>query len=136
MHAFNSEQWKTVVDRQEMSIGDHLDQFRACVSDLDANEIEALFTEKNGTTLSRKGSYLLAHRANDMLDADNFIATFLIKQVGNVELFRRNGDLICRDDAPIIKNLPDTPRIKDSFVAMREYIANRHAASHDCPKGP
>lgn len=132
MRTFNSDQWKAIIARQEMYVGDRLNQYLACISDQDAEQFEKLFSKQN-VTLTRKGSYLIAHRVNDMLDADNFIATFLVKGVGNLELFRRIGDLICRDDAPIFRNLPNVPRVNDAFASARQYIANRQAESHDCP---
>jgi hypothetical protein len=89
MHAFSPKEWETIVARQELKIGDHEKAFRACISDQDAEEIKKIFSENIGT-LTQKGTYLLAHRANNMLDADNFIATFLIKEVGNAELLKRN----------------------------------------------
>ena len=119
MAKFNEKHWSEIVARHPLPVPDLEDLVRACFSDQDEDKLTNFF--KDGA-LTRKGSFLIASRLNDMFDADTFIASFLLKNIGNPEMFQRIGAVICRDDEPILKRLPNIPRINDSFVAVRQYI--------------
>ena len=121
MLKFGPDDWAKVVARRELSLPTLREEVLACLSDQDEEPLKALFKDSS-STLTRKGTFLIANRLNEMLDADNLIAGFLLKKIGNPEMLKSIGDIICRDDRPIINGLPDIPRINASFASIREYI--------------
>jgi hypothetical protein len=131
MTKFDEAHWSEIIARRPLSVLIFKDLVLACFSDQDEDELPKLF---DGETLTRKGAFLVASRLNDMLEADSFIASFLLKQIGNPQMFDRIAAVICRDDEPIIKRLPDIPRINDSFVAVRQYIKSSHP--YGCQRPP
>jgi hypothetical protein len=98
-----------------------VDEAKACFSDQDEN-IKLLKDDD----LTPRGASLIASRANAILEADSFIANFLLKKILNPEIFDRVRDLICRDDVLIINNLPTDPRTLDGFAPLRELIRTPH----------
>ena len=59
-----------------------------------------------------------------LLGADNFVASFMLGKIGNTELYKGFGDIICDEDRTIIDRLPHVPSIINSFGAVRRYIAS------------
>jgi hypothetical protein len=124
MLKFTANDWSSIVEREKFSLPGLKPEILKCLSDQDDAALATLFDEETGT-LTAKGSYELASRLNAMLEADSFIAAFILKDVGNTQIFSRIGELICSDDKPIIAKLPDLPRIKDAFQSLRKYKDER-----------
>jgi hypothetical protein len=123
MAKLETKDWILIIGRKELPVSSLKDEVLACFSDQDEKDIPTLLS--NGNALTPKGAFVIASRLNAMLDADNFIAEFLLKGIGNPEMFKRIGDVICRDDGPILMRLPNDSRINDSFLAVRQYILSR-----------
>ena len=95
----------------------------ACLSDQSTEELPELYDEQNNR-LTRRGSSFIAHRANRMLSADNFVASLMVCKIGNVDMYVRIGEVICEEDRTIIEKLPNIGSITNSFAAVRQYIAS------------
>src|SRR5215813_9884771 len=121
MSNFEENHWKQIVERQPMELSKLKGFVLACLSDQDPKELPRAF-DKNSGQLSSYGSFLLASRANEMLDADSFIAGFLLKKIGDQDMLKPIGDAICRDDASIIGKLPNIKRLNESFLSLRQYV--------------
>ena len=87
----------------------------ACFSD----QVDISKVLNNGN-LPARGVSLLASRANAIFDSDSFIARFLLKKIGNPDMFNHIRDVICRDDVRIINNLPKDERTLDSFASRTD----------------
>jgi hypothetical protein len=112
--SLNPDQWNEVIARHELALPELREEVLACLSDKTESELHELFNSAD-SKLTRRGASAIAERVNDILDADNLVASFLVRRIGNVEMFQRIGHLICRDDKPIFERLPNVPRINDSL---------------------
>jgi hypothetical protein len=127
MEKLTTEEWVKIIAREELPISARGDlpsiekEVSACFSDQD-DMVKLL---KEGT-LTRRGVALLASRANAIFDADSFIASFVLKKIGNTDMFDRIVNAICRDDPQIIKKLPGDPRTQDTLGWLRRFIAAPH----------
>jgi hypothetical protein len=123
-------EWTKIIARKEFSVSSReggesplVGDARACFSDQD--DLDKFL--KDGS-LTLRGVALLASRANAILEADDFIVSFILQKIGNQEMLYRVADLICRDDPQIIDSLPTDPRTRDSFTQLRKF---RDALSPD-----
>ena len=101
--------------REEVTRRPLVKEALACFSDQD--DISKVLNNGN---LPARGVSLLASRANAIVDSDSFIARFLLKKIGNPDMFDHISDVICRDDVRIINNLPKDERTLDSFASRTD----------------
>jgi len=123
MGKFETDDWNEIVARNDnIRLSRALPQdILACFSDRAANDLSELYDEKDNR-LKKRGAAVLAERANQMLNADNFVASFIIHNIGNAVLFQRVREYICVQDKPIIEKLPNVPIVNTSFGSIREFI--------------
>ena len=124
LRKLKTEELVTIIARQRLSLSSRPDngaslnqEALACFSDQDS--VESLINNGN---LLPKGASLLASRADAILESDTFIAVFLLNNIGNRDVFESIRTAICRDDVPIIENLPKDSRTMDSYVQLRHLI--------------
>jgi|SRR5580700_4912754 hypothetical protein len=123
MAKFETADWNEIAARHEVQLTPTTKEgVLACFSDLSRNELPELYDQSNNK-LTRRGASLVAQRANQMLSADNFVASFMVHNIGNIGLYTRVGEAICQEDRTIIERLPNIPSITASFASIRQYIA-------------
>jgi hypothetical protein len=107
-----------LLDRRSIELPAALeDAVIACFSDLDPVEIAKLYADHK---LSVKGSYLLWHRMDGALEADNLAATFVLRGMADEMLLEEEiGRDICRDDPIVLAEINKIKGYETSFSALK-----------------
>jgi hypothetical protein len=122
MAQLETKDWDEIVARHEVTLPASLkEDLLACFSDQSANQTSELYDELSNK-LTREGASFVVQRANQMLDADNFVASFMVHGIGNTELYAGIGEAICTGDKTIIERLPNVPAITNSIASIRQYV--------------
>ena len=92
----------------------------ACFSDLDPAEVAKLYADGK---LSVKGSYVLWHRMDAALEADNLAATFILRGLADEVLLEEElGRDMCRDDPIVLAELRKLKGYETSFGALHAIV--------------
>lgn len=112
---------QNLLDRRPLEVPAALeDAVIACFSDLDPAEVAKLYANNK---LSVKGSYVLWHRIDGALEADNLAATFILRGMADeVVLEEEIGRDICRDDPTVLAELRKLKGYEGTFRALHETV--------------
>lgn len=113
--------FQRLLDRRAIELAEALDDaVMACFSDLDPAEIAKLYADHK---LSVRGSYVLWHRIDAALEADNLAATFVLRGMADEMLLEEElGRDICRDDPAVLAELRKLKTYEATFSALHELV--------------
>ncbi len=123
-----------LLDRRPFELPAALDDaVIACLSDLNPVEVAKLYADHR---LSVKGTYVLWHRINGALEADNLAATFILRGMADeVVLEEEIGRDICRDDPTVLAELRKVKGYEATFSALHEIVQRLKYAGCGPAKG-
>lgn len=113
--------FQKLLDRRSLEMPAGLDDaVMACLSDLDPADVAKLYADHK---LSVKGSYVLWHRIDAALEADNLAATFILRGMADEMVLEEElGRDICRDDPAILAELRKVKSYEATFSALHEIV--------------
>src|SRR5262249_21196047 len=135
------QQLKRIHDRAEVAINARQAEWvRRCFSDRDAEDLAKRYvgTQRSGPVhfLSSQGAWLLADRANTILDKDEFVSELIIRSYVKEKLLEdlfRNR--ICKLDRPVVLKLRragrdlDIEEWKSVYPPILEFSTKAHCAA-------